>query len=43
MFWTYTCPVCGLVVRTDHQTVQIIEIKVCQCDGTPVEAQEASE
>ena len=39
-FWRYTCPDCGLMVRTAHQTVQLIETKVCNCPSTPVEEEE---
>lgn len=39
-FWVYTCPDCGLVVRTGHQTVQLAEIKVCACPSRPVETVE---
>lgn len=43
IFWTYTCPDCGLVVKTGHQTVQLVEIKVCNCPSTPVESTEGEE
>ena len=38
--WTYTCPDCGALVRIDHPSVQLHEIKVCACDSAPVEAVE---
>lgn len=39
-FWVYRCPVCGLEVRTDHQTVQHQETKACACEAEPEEREE---
>ena len=38
VFYLYTCPDCGMIVRTDHSTVQLLEIKTCGCPSVPVES-----
>lgn len=39
-YYTYTCPQCGAVVRLEHQSVQLRDIKVCVCEVDPIEAEE---
>lgn len=40
IFYTYTCPECGAIVRLDYQSDQLRDIKVCVCELPPVETTE---
>lgn len=39
-YYAYTCPECGEIVRLEHPSVQLRDIKVCVCEPAPVETVE---
>ena len=40
VFYVYTCPDCGLIVRLEDPSDQLRDIKACACESAPVETVE---
>lgn len=43
MLYVYTCPVCGIVVRIDHASEYLPDIKACLCDADPIASTEVED